>query len=63
MNAQGLDDDLDDAIHQALLNAVGCELAFAATEAVCEVLAARRDALADMRDDTERRPAGWLVGF
>lgn len=49
--------DVDDAIYEALKNTVGCELAFAATEVVCQVLASRRDALRDMLAPLpERRP-------
>lgn len=47
-NYLGLPGDVDDAIYAALVNIVGVQLSHAATEAVCEVLASRRDALADM---------------
>jgi hypothetical protein len=50
VNAYGLPDDLDDALFDALRELLGRKLAHAATEAVCEVLAARRDALVDMQE-------------
>lgn len=64
MNAHRLPADLDDALFSALQNTVGCELAFAATEAVSEILAARRDAVTDMIAPLpETKPLNWLLGY
>lgn len=66
MNAHGLPDDLDDALYAALMDTVGQDLAYAATEAVSQVLASRRDALADMLQPLPAPPrtmaAAWLIG-
>jgi hypothetical protein len=63
MNAHGLPDELDDALFDALRELLGRKLAHAATEAVCEVLASRRDAWDDMRSDEARRRCNSFLGF
>lgn len=62
MNAHGLPDDLDDALFDALRELLGRQFAHAATEAVCEVLASRRDAYRDM-GYVGSQALNWLVGY
>lgn len=51
-NVNGLPAELDDAIFDALKDLLGRQLAYPATEAVCQVIASRRDAMRDMRGDS-----------
>jgi hypothetical protein len=59
-NSYGLAASLDDELYHAMLDTVGGELAFAATDAACRVIAARRDAIRDQRDNP---PLNWLLGW